>query len=146
MLSEGSARKYAMDWAGVRRLAESTFATIGCHALTHVNLRSLSETELRRQLSDSKARIERETGRLVRHVAFPFGGRQEAGDREYRIAAETGFLTASTSIPGSLGKDARKLLHRLPRIFVREGRGVPQLIAENRARVWLNGVRSLIRS
>lgn len=144
-LSAGAAKRYALNWAGVRRLADSRFATVGCHTMTHANLRSLGEAEVRRELIESKARLECEIGKPVRHLAFPYGDSPEAGSREYKLAAELGFITAATSLPGSLGKNAGKQLHRIPRVFVREGVELPHLIAENRARVWLRGIRGLLR-
>jgi peptidoglycan/xylan/chitin deacetylase (PgdA/CDA1 family) len=144
-LGAGTAKRYMMDWEAVRRLSASPFATVGCHTMTHANLRSLEEAEARRELIDSKDRIEREIGRPVRHLAFPYGDSPEAGNREYKLAAELGFTTAVTSLPGNLGKDAGKMLHRIPRVFVREGKEVRQLIAENRARVWLRTMRGLVR-
>lgn len=142
-LVQGSPGRYTMNWDGIRKLAKSPLATIGCHTVTHSNLRSLSEPAARQELSESKARLEKVIGKEVRHLAFPFGGPGEAGEREYRLASEAGFTTAATTLPGSVGRGRVGLFHRLPRIFVREGVNPDHLIAENRARVWRAAIRRL---
>jgi peptidoglycan/xylan/chitin deacetylase (PgdA/CDA1 family) len=140
----GSPGRYTMSWDGIRKLAENPFATIGSHTMTHANLRSLPEPAARRELSESKARLEKELGMEVRHLAFPFGGRHEAARREYRLAEELGFATAATTLPGSIGRREVRLLHCLPRISVREGASPGRLIAENRARIWWSSLRRYV--
>jgi len=142
----GASGRYAMSWDGIRKLATSPLAAIGSHTMTHASLRSLSEPAARRELTESKARLEKEIGKEVRHLAFPYGTRLEAAEREYRLASEAGFTTAVTTLPGSVGRGDVRLFHSLPRIFVREGASPGRLIAENRARIWWTAMRRLARA
>jgi peptidoglycan/xylan/chitin deacetylase (PgdA/CDA1 family) len=134
-----------MDRTDVKRMSQSRFATIGSHTVTHPNLAALTDNEVRTELSESKEYFQQITGKQIRHLAFPFGGPLEAGDREYRLAFETGYVTAATTNAGSVAPGETGALHRLPRIYLREGADPALLIAENRARIWLRAGRGLLR-
>ena len=69
----------------------------GSHSLTHPWLPSLSDLELRREVSDSKHRLEDALGAEVTSFAYPCGG----VDRRVRSAvADAGYQLAFTTIPG----------------------------------------------
>ncbi|HUI72423.1 MAG TPA: polysaccharide deacetylase family protein [Spirochaetia bacterium] len=143
-LSAGDPDGHIMDDSELRFLSQSPLATIGCHTTSHPNLAHLTEMEARAELVDSKACLEKAIGKEVRHVAFPFGGRAHAGQREYRLASRAGFVTAATMIAGAVARgDVCCLLH-LPRIPMRQGATPLELVAENRARTWIAHVRRLV--
>jgi len=144
-IPEGDPRRCAMSFSDVESLDRSPLVTIGSHTMSHANLGQLTEDAARRELCDSKARLERAVGKEVRHLAFPFGGRKEAGHREYRLASEAGYVTAATTLAGSVARGDSRALLRLPRIFLREGFDPGRLIAENRARAWLEGIGRIVR-
>ncbi|MGO8760264.1 MAG: polysaccharide deacetylase family protein [Terracidiphilus sp.] len=69
----------------------------GSHSLTHPRLPGLSEGELRREVADSKLRLEDLLGTEVVSFAYPFG----AVDARVRSAvAEAGYRLAFTADPG----------------------------------------------
>jgi peptidoglycan/xylan/chitin deacetylase (PgdA/CDA1 family) len=76
-----------MDWESLRALGERGFE-VGSHTITHPHLPRLSDSELRRELRESRARISEELGRPCRFVAYPFG---ESDERVQRAAAEAGY-------------------------------------------------------
>ena len=72
-------------------------AVIGSHSMTHASLPSLSGGALRREVRDSKNRLEDLFGGEVAWFAYPFGD----VDRRVRAAvAEAGYKGAVTTAPG----------------------------------------------
>lgn len=107
-----------LDWDGLRQLADHELATIGAHSISHPKLSRLQVEAARREMLESRRRIESEIGRPVRHFAFPYGGSDAAGAREFALAAECGFLSATTTRPGMIFPDHVDYLHALPRMSV----------------------------
>ena len=107
-----------MNWDEVRALAADPLATIGAHTVGHYALARLDAERARREMAESIARIEAETGRRPRHFAYPYGSPDTAGAREFAMAADLGFATAVTTQRGLLhAADARRPM-ALPRISV----------------------------
>jgi peptidoglycan/xylan/chitin deacetylase (PgdA/CDA1 family) len=72
-----------MTWDGLRDLAERGLE-IGSHTVTHPHLPRLSDDELRRELVESRERVESELRRACGLFAYPFGdhdGRVRAAAR-----------------------------------------------------------------
>ena len=86
-----------MDWQALRGLAERG-AEIGSHTVSHAHLASLADSELERELRDSRARIEDELGRPCRFLAYPYG---EHDARVQSAAAAAGYNAAFALGPGS---------------------------------------------
>jgi peptidoglycan/xylan/chitin deacetylase (PgdA/CDA1 family) len=79
-----------MDWESLRAISVRGFE-VGSHTVTHPHLPRLSDSELRRELHDSRARISEELGRPCRFLAYPFG---ESDERVQTVAAEAGYAAA----------------------------------------------------
>jgi peptidoglycan/xylan/chitin deacetylase (PgdA/CDA1 family) len=112
------ARQLVMDWDEVARLAAHPLAAIGAHGLHHLTSRQLDDDALREEFAGSKRIIEERIGRPVRHLAYPFGGAQAVGGREFRIARECGFVTAATTRCANLFPAHADALDRLPRLCI----------------------------
>jgi peptidoglycan/xylan/chitin deacetylase (PgdA/CDA1 family) len=78
---------------------------IGSHTVTHVRLPSLADEDLRRELHDSRRRIEEALGVSVAHFAAPYGA---LDDRVVRAAADAGYRTVSSTRPGMNGETERR--------------------------------------
>ena len=105
-----------MDWDEIRALAADPLATIGAHTVNHVMLAKASDEVARAELKRGRETIEAELGRPVLHLAYPYGGRDIVGTREFRLAAELGYRTAVTTRPGVLFPEHRDQFMALPRI------------------------------
>jgi peptidoglycan/xylan/chitin deacetylase (PgdA/CDA1 family) len=91
------------DWVGtrrgfmragqVRRLADAGFE-VGSHSCSHAFLSELGDADLRREIVDSKHRLEDITGRTVRHLSCP-GGRWNR--TVAAVARQAGYDSVSTS-------------------------------------------------
>src|SRR6185437_4248459 len=69
----------------------------GSHTLSHPYLPDVSDEQLRREVRDSKHRLEDALGAEVTSFAYPYGG----VDRRVRSAvAEAGYKLAFTTLPG----------------------------------------------
>jgi peptidoglycan/xylan/chitin deacetylase (PgdA/CDA1 family) len=71
---------------------------IGSHGLSHRDLMSLTLEKARREIVESKARLEDILGQPVRHFCYPFGGWNEA---IRSMVQEAGYETATSIIPGT---------------------------------------------
>lgn len=102
----------------VRQLADDPLITIGAHTHGHLVLSSLPRPQLRHELDASRRTLESWIDRPVRHLAYPFGGPHQAGFREFRMAAKTGFESATTTRLGHLQRFHARHRFALPRIAV----------------------------
>jgi peptidoglycan/xylan/chitin deacetylase (PgdA/CDA1 family) len=105
-----------MDWDEVRALAADPLATIGAHTVNHVMLAKASDEVAHAELERGRETVEAQLGREVAHLAYPYGGRDIVGTREFRLAAECGYRTAVTTRPGVLFSEHREQMMALPRI------------------------------
>lgn len=70
--------------------------TIGSHTLTHPMLTELGESEARREIQESKTKLEAMLGREVRQFSFPFGGFNE---ELVKLCREAGYERVYTTLP-----------------------------------------------
>lgn len=82
-----------MDWNTLRELADRGIE-IGSHTVSHAHLPLLSDQELRRELSESKERLEDELGQRCRFLAYPFG----QDDARVRAAAAAAQYEAAFTL------------------------------------------------
>jgi peptidoglycan/xylan/chitin deacetylase (PgdA/CDA1 family) len=129
-----------LSWEELRELARDPLVTIGAHGVTHRRLSRLDDAAARRELVESRARLETELDRPVRHLAYPYGGPAACGPREFQLAAEAGFLTAVTTRNGNVFAAHGGRLTALPRRRLTEG--APDLRTARRA---LTGTQWLLR-
>jgi peptidoglycan/xylan/chitin deacetylase (PgdA/CDA1 family) len=92
-------RALFMTWDQVRHLAASGMA-IGSHTHDHRRLATLSEEEQRREMAESRRILERELGRPVEALAYPFGWAGTFDGTSERLAREAGYRLAFSSIEG----------------------------------------------
>jgi len=105
-----------LPWETLRALSGAPGVAIGAHSLTHPMLAKHDAETARREIAESKVRLEAELGRPVEHFAYPVGDPASAGPREFVAAREAGFLSAVTTRPGHLFPEHAGHLHALPRV------------------------------
>ncbi len=112
-------RDLCMDWQELADMAADPLVTIGAHTVNHVMLKKIASDDVTRaEMEMSRSVLEAALGKRPQHLAYPVGDPTSAGPREFRIAAELGFKTATTTRPGVLFKVHREHLTALPRISV----------------------------
>jgi peptidoglycan/xylan/chitin deacetylase (PgdA/CDA1 family) len=70
---------------------------IGSHSVSHPNFRLLDDEQARRELAESKADLEKITGRQVRSFSFPHGAYTA---RCLTLARQCGYAQVYTIAPG----------------------------------------------
>ena len=108
-------RRLCMGWEEVRTLAADPLVTIGAHTAGHHGLNRLTEAEIVAEVEGGRRELAAQIGREVRHFAYPFGGPNAAGEREFAIVRRSGFATMLTTRAGNLTGRHAGLADRLPR-------------------------------
>ena len=109
--------RYFLDSDSLKSLARSPLVTIGGHTSTHRPLSLLSESEMRRELRENRAFLERLLDLKISHLAYPYGTVQACGEREFAASSSLGFISSVTTEKQNL--DQRAIgFHRLPRLEV----------------------------
>lgn len=109
-----------LSWNQLLRLSKHPLVTIGTHTSNHFVLSGLKENEVINEIEESVKVIETKTGKRVRYLAYPFGGKYDAGEREFRIAKRCNMKMAFTTNNGNLFKHHSQQLTSLPRIVLNE--------------------------
>jgi peptidoglycan/xylan/chitin deacetylase (PgdA/CDA1 family) len=138
---EAICRDEIMTWPEIRTLTQDPLVTIGAHTRTHAALARLDDVTLGKEIAASRLEIEAALGKPCRHFAFPYGGAEFAGPREFAAVAEAGFVTAVTGRRGLLYSEHADRLTSLPRIAL-EGNRQDEIAIE----VQLSGAPFAIRN
>lgn len=107
-----------MTWDQVVELALDPLVTIGAHTVHHHNLKQLTADQVHWEIQTSRERLEEKIKHPVLHFAYPFGSRDEAGAREFSLAAECGFHTMTTVREGNIFPGHRQHMECLPRVEI----------------------------
>jgi peptidoglycan/xylan/chitin deacetylase (PgdA/CDA1 family) len=89
-----------LSWREAREMS-SHGISFGAHTLDHPILTSVSEQEARRQITESKERIEKELGSKVTMFAYPNGAASDFDRSTERLVEEAGFSLAVTTVAGA---------------------------------------------
>ncbi|MBF9040334.1 polysaccharide deacetylase family protein [Rhodobacterales bacterium LSUCC0387] len=106
----------AMNWNDLQELARDPLVTVGAHTVHHPVMSQLSAEQASAEMRDSRARLENFTDASVTHFCYPFGSRNEVGARDFALAHESGFITATTTRWGNIFPSHKTRLHSLPRV------------------------------
>lgn len=105
----GHPERRLLDTARIRELSQYGIE-FGSHSLTHPLLTSLSDSELRSELIDSKARLEDLLGKSVQAFAYPWG---DVDARVRASVAQAGYKAAFTIDEGLNFWDDKYLARRV---------------------------------
>jgi peptidoglycan/xylan/chitin deacetylase (PgdA/CDA1 family) len=140
------AREFCMSWDEVKEFAGDPLVTIGAHTVTHCNLALQSEETAAFEITASRERIEAALSRPVLHLAYPYGDKIAAGQREFALASAAGFKTAVTTRPGMIFPESADHLTALQRVSLngnyQDARIIPVLTSGAATAVW-NGFRRI---
>ena len=114
----GSDERLTMNWNEIRQLASDMRVTFGAHSVSHCDFNQMTDDQVLFEMNESRAIIQRQTGRKVEHFAYPFGGRNSVGSREFALAKCCGFKTALTLRNANLFPSHAANMECLPRISV----------------------------
>jgi peptidoglycan/xylan/chitin deacetylase (PgdA/CDA1 family) len=93
-----SERRWRLLTAAELKLLPKAGMTIGAHTLTHPILSLCSDEEARREIEECKSALEGTLGLPIWALAYPFGNPSTMGERELRLAQESGFSCAFLNV------------------------------------------------
>ena len=105
----------------MRTLARDPLVEIGGHTDTHRRLAWLDIDEARADVLTNKMFLETLLQRPVKHFAYPYGDASACGPREFELAADLGFQTATTGRLGGLFPAHATTSTAWPRLHFRGG-------------------------
>jgi peptidoglycan/xylan/chitin deacetylase (PgdA/CDA1 family) len=98
-------------------LCSNNLITIGAHTHNHLCLKKLEKEECIEEIKISKEILENLTARKINHFSYPYGTKNDAGKREFKIVKDLGFKSGVTTCVGTLSKNK---LFNLPRIHINQ--------------------------
>jgi peptidoglycan/xylan/chitin deacetylase (PgdA/CDA1 family) len=105
-----------MTWDDARMLLKSGHI-VGSHTMTHPNVAQVSTEEARRELTDSKRKLEIELASPVQHFSYPHPAlNPQWNESTLKITEELGYATAVTTTVGAVKSSARPLA--IPRTYI----------------------------
>ena len=113
-IPKGICQKYNLTWDEVREMSKNGI-TFGSHTVTHPKLSALSLEDAKREIVESKTRIEEEADTAVTTFAYPLGRSSDFNDNIIKIVKESGFTCSVTGFPQSMVEKGTDL-YKLPRI------------------------------
>jgi peptidoglycan/xylan/chitin deacetylase (PgdA/CDA1 family) len=125
----------ALTSAQLLSLAADPLVEIGAHSVSHRSLAHLSLAQADQEVRRSRALLEQRIGKDIRHFSYPYGSFGTCGKREFALARDCGYATATTTRHGTLSTAHRNRLHALPRIPI-----IGQFQSEAVVRMQLSGM------
>lgn len=113
-MPQNLAAKMHLSWDEVREMARNGIE-FGSHTVTHPILRRVDAAQLRREVRDSKIRIETEIGAPVLAFAYPAGTRARRDEAARAMVEECGYRYA---VAYDEGVEARPDRFQMPRLHV----------------------------
>jgi peptidoglycan/xylan/chitin deacetylase (PgdA/CDA1 family) len=111
-------KSLVLTWDQIKQLSEDPLVTIGAHTINHFRLGALSLEDAKTEIEESLKVIEYQLGKRVQHFSYPFGTKNDVGEREFQLAKEAGLKTAATTRPANIFPGHKDHLHALPRINI----------------------------
>jgi peptidoglycan/xylan/chitin deacetylase (PgdA/CDA1 family) len=113
---DASAGDTMLTWSHVREMHGSG-VNIGSHTVTHPQLSGLAPAEVRRELIESRTRLERELDAEIPLFVYPFGGPQDYTEQTKLAVKAAGYKAACVG-EDAAARDAFPDLLALPRLYV----------------------------
>lgn len=88
-----------LDWNQIREMSAAGIE-FGSHTVSHPILSRLDDAELKRELTESRRRLEQELGKTAPVLAYPVGGPEEFNDKVVRGAVSAGYRLGVSYMPG----------------------------------------------
>lgn len=114
---EGREENRPMTVAELHRLGRSKWTTVGAHGINHMPLSSMSITDQRKEIEESKMQLESWTGQEVKVFSYPYGQRCDYTQTTVDLCKKAGFTKAASNFPGQGHRWTDP--YQIPRLVVR---------------------------
>ena len=121
-----ASRFLTLDLAGLRQLAAAGMS-IGAHSLSHPILSRAPADLAWREISESRAVLEKALGQTVWAFGYPFGNADTVTVRDLRLAERAGFRCAFMNAGGGFGAKVDRFA--VPRVHVTADMNLPEFEA-----------------
>jgi peptidoglycan/xylan/chitin deacetylase (PgdA/CDA1 family) len=112
-------------WQEVTELSKSDLIRFESHGVSHAAMSSLTDEELTFEMKHSRDVVTEHTGRLCRHLAYPFGNSQSIGARAVTAAGRF-YDSAVTMTLGHVHAANPWLMPRIP-LYVENSRMIGRM-------------------
>lgn len=109
-------RENVMNWDEVTSLSKNPLCAIGAHSVNHYALSKLPSDLAKDEILQSRQILKEKLGEEPKHFAYPYGFKQVACKREFDLAKELGFETATTTRHGVIYPEHKDYMTALPRV------------------------------
>lgn len=104
----------------LRELAKCPLCTIGSHTMSHKMLRWEKESVVRKEIIESRERLERMLGKEIKIFAYPYGSIYACSRNSIKQVSKSGYDMAVSTINSGLHSDYEKNRFFLPRRNINE--------------------------
>lgn len=115
---EGHVRNSLMNWDELISLSKDPLCTLGAHTIHHFALSKLPLENAKQEIIESRDILNTKIGYVPQHLAYPYGFPTVAGHREFELAKELGFVTATTTRHGVIYPEHKNHMTALPRVSI----------------------------
>lgn len=109
-------KRLIMDWDELRELNKDPLVSLEAHTKSHFALGRLSEDEAKSDILNGIEKMQQELGEQPKHFAYPYGDKDSAGEREFKLLHEHDFQSAVTTRKGLIYQEHNTHLTALPRV------------------------------
>lgn len=99
ILPQNELKDRMLTWDQIRAMGREGI-TFGSHTMTHPAVSQLKESQMDRELGDSKRALEQRIGSPTAHFAYPFGQPADCGTTALPFLVRNGYRSASTTVEG----------------------------------------------
>jgi peptidoglycan/xylan/chitin deacetylase (PgdA/CDA1 family) len=99
ILPQDELKDRMLTWDQIRAMGREGI-TFGSHTMTHPAVSQLAESQLERELGESKRALEQRIGSPTAHFAYPFGQPPDCGTTALPFLVRNGYRSASTTVEG----------------------------------------------
>lgn len=112
---QAESKELGLTWEELRIYAQNPLITFGAHTLNHLSLSHLSDEEAEQEIVEGKSEMEKALGFKINHFAYPYGGKEDVGEREVELVRKAGFDSATLNQRGNVFLKHKKFPFQLPR-------------------------------
>lgn len=112
----GITQRLTLDRDELTEFSKHPLVDFGAHGQNHLAIGRLPTDRARKEIVQSAEWLERLTGKKPQSFAFPYGNRQSATARDFKLVQESGLEIAVTTQPGMIRTDRVAQLSALPRV------------------------------